>query len=132
MPRYPFLCRDCGYQYEMERRLSERRREAICPECGSKDAKRSYKFLGLGGKHAVGGPQELDVEAGTSPSTPGGAAIRVGVGMEMANVEICGVATAIMVEKGGSLRGRNLYLHQNLRGIDATGGAVDVENLIIE
>lgn len=42
MPNYEFACEDCGNQFEVRMKISERDDSQKCPSCGSDKVKRSY------------------------------------------------------------------------------------------
>ncbi len=49
MPRYDYVCQGCGSAFEVRMSMSEysEGRKPECPQCGSKEAERSFKSVGV-------------------------------------------------------------------------------------
>lgn len=49
MPRYDYRCQDCGQTFEIRLSMSEysESNKPDCPECGSRNAERSFSAVGV-------------------------------------------------------------------------------------
>ncbi|HHS13190.1 MAG TPA: zinc ribbon domain-containing protein [bacterium] len=48
MPTYEFICRKCGYRFEVFTSIS-RKAQTLCPQCGSADLRETYSAFYMGG-----------------------------------------------------------------------------------
>jgi len=49
MPLYEYRCRECGYAFEMLRRMQDADTELHCPKCHSVEAERQFSSFAAGG-----------------------------------------------------------------------------------
>ncbi|MFZ5969361.1 MAG: FmdB family zinc ribbon protein [Bacillota bacterium] len=57
MPIYEYKCDDCGKAFDMLMKMSERDKEMVCPDCGSKQVKKQFSTFGVSEK--PGGSQPV-------------------------------------------------------------------------
>ncbi len=54
MPLYDYLCRECGRQFELLRRIKDKDQGLQCPECHSDQVERIFSTFAAGGCGSTG------------------------------------------------------------------------------
>ena len=132
MVPYGFRCKTCKESFTLFRPRSSSTAPAECPRCGSRRTRRLYQF-GVKVGTTAAPPQEEQAKAQEEAAAPLPKFYDPAyTGRRFENITVANAAETGLTVRGLPFVGKDIRLHNNPVGLDATDADVDVVNLEID